>query len=46
MGLADMKLYIINTVVFAVTMTEIETWLKIILLICTIVYTVIKTKKL
>jgi len=41
-----MKLYIINTVVFAVTMTEIETWLKIILLICTIVYTVIKTKKL
>ena len=46
MGLADMKLYIINTVVFAVTMTEIETWLKIILLICTIVYTVMKTKKL
>jgi len=46
MGLADMKLYIINTVVFAVTMTEIETWLKIILLICTIVYTVMKIKKL
>ena len=46
MGLADMKLYIINTVVFAVTMTEIETWLKIILLICTIIYTVMKTKKL
>lgn len=41
-----MKLYIINTVVFAVTMTEIETWLKIILLICTIIYTVMKTKKL
>jgi len=41
-----MKLYIINTVVFAVTMTEIETWLKIILLICTIVYTVMKIKKL
>lgn len=46
MGFADMKLYIINTVVFAVTMTEIETWLKIILLICTIIYTVMKTKKL
>ena len=46
MGLADMKLYIINTVVFAVTMTEIETWLKIILLVCTIVYTVMKIKKL
>ena len=41
-----MKLYIINTVVFAVTMTEIETWLKIILLICTIVYTIMKAKKL
>jgi len=46
MGLADMKLYIINTVVFAVTMTEIETWLKIILLICTIIYTIMKIKKM
>jgi len=41
-----MKLYIINTVVFAVTMTEIETWLKIILLICTIIYTIMKIKKM
>tara|TARA_R100001460_G_scaffold64_2_gene258 strand:+ start:356 stop:496 length:141 start_codon:yes stop_codon:yes gene_type:complete len=46
MDLADMKIYFINTMVLALTMTEIETWLKIILLICTIVYTIMKAKKL
>lgn len=46
MDFADMKIYFLNSVVLALTMTEIETWLKIILLICTIVYTVMKIKKL
>lgn len=46
MDFADMKIYFLNSVVLALTMTEIETWLKVILLICTIVYTVMKTKKL
>ena len=46
MDSADMKIYFLNSVVLALTMTEIETWLKIILLICTIVYTIKKTKKL
>jgi hypothetical protein len=41
-----MKIYFYNTSVFALSMTEIEIWLKIILLICTIVYTIRKTKKL
>ena len=38
----DLKLYTINTVVLALTMTEIELGLKIILLICTIGYTISK----
>ena len=46
MDFADMKIYTLNSMAFLVTMTELETWLKIILLICTIVYTVMKTKKL
>lgn len=46
MDFADMKIYALNSMAFLVTMTEIETWLKIILLLCTIVYTVMKTKKL
>jgi len=41
-----MKIYTLNSMAFLVTMTEVETWLKIILLLCTIVYTVMKTKKL
>ena len=36
----DLKLYFFNTVVFALTMTEIEMGLKIILLVCTIGYTI------
>jgi len=46
MDVTDMKIYFTNSLVLALTMTEIETWLKIILLICTIVYTLLKTKKL
>jgi len=46
MDITDMKIYFTNSLVLALTMTEIETSLKIILLICTIVYTVLKTKKL
>ena len=44
--ITDLKIYSINSFALMVTMTDIETWLKIILLICTIVYTVMKTKKL
>ena len=46
MDITDLKIYFLNSAVLALTMTEIETWLKVILLICTIVYTVMKTKKL
>jgi hypothetical protein len=41
-----MKIYLINSIAFVVSLTEVEVWLKIILLICTIVYTIQKTKKL
>jgi hypothetical protein len=46
MDFADMKIYLINSMAFLVSLTEVEVWLKIILLICTIVYTIQKTKKL
>ena len=46
MDFSDMKIYLINSMAFVVSLTEVEVWLKIILLICTIVYTVQKTKKL
>ena len=46
MDIADMKIYLINSMAFLVSLTEVEVWLKIILLICTIVYTIQKTKKL
>ena len=46
MDFADMKIYLINSMAFLVSLTEVEVWLKIILLICTIVYTTQKTKKL
>jgi|TARA_R110001599_G_scaffold98245_1_gene252617 hypothetical protein len=36
----DLKLYVLNSLVFAVTMTEIEMGLKIVLLVCTIGYTI------
>jgi hypothetical protein len=46
MDFSDMKIYLINSMAFVVSLTEVEVWLKIILLICTIVYTIQKTKKL
>jgi len=46
MNIADMKIYLINSIAFMVSLTELEVWLKIILLVCTIVYTIRKTKKL
>ena len=46
MDFADMKICLINSIAFLVSLTEVEVWLKIILLICTIVYTIQKTKKL
>jgi hypothetical protein len=46
MDFADMKIYLINSIALIVSLTEVEVWLKIILLICTIVYTIQKTKKL
>lgn len=35
----DMKLYIINSLALLVSLTDIEIWLKIILLVLTIIYT-------
>lgn len=46
MDFADMKIYLINSIAFLISLTEVELSLKIILLICTIVYTIQKTKKL
>lgn len=46
MDFADMKIYLINSIALLVSLTEVEVSLKIILLICTIVYTIQKTKKL
>jgi|TARA_R110000787_G_scaffold53317_1_gene125037 hypothetical protein len=36
----DLKIYFFNSIVLALTMTEIEMGLKIILLVCTIGYTI------
>jgi hypothetical protein len=46
MDFADMKIYFLNSIAFLISLSEVEVWLKIILLICTIVYTIQKTKKL
>ena len=46
MDLADIKLLVINGSVGIVTMMEIEVWLKIILLVVTIGYTLVKWFKL
>lgn len=46
MDFADMKIYLLNSITFMISLTEVEVWLKIVLLICTIVYTIQKTKKL
>jgi len=42
MGLQDLKIYAINSGVLAVSFTEIEMLLKVVLLTATIVYTVQK----
>ena len=44
MDFADMKIYLINSIAFMVSLTEVEVWLKIVLLICTIVYTIQKQR--
>jgi hypothetical protein len=42
MAFSDLKLYAINSLALGVTMMDIEWWLKIILLVVTIGYTVTK----
>jgi hypothetical protein len=46
MGTTDIKIYSLNSIALLLSMSELESSLKIILLICTIVYTVRKTKGL
>ncbi len=46
MGFADMKLYILNSMAFVISLTDVEVTLKIILLVCTITYTIQKTRKI
>jgi hypothetical protein len=46
MDVADIKLLVINGSVGVVTMMEIEVWLKVILLVVTIGYTLAKWLKL
>jgi hypothetical protein len=44
MEIQDMKLYSLNTLALGISMTNIEVSLRIILLIVTIVYTIMKIK--
>ena len=44
MEIQDMKLYSLNTLALGISMTNIEVSLRIILLVVTIVYTIIKIK--
>jgi|TARA_R110002012_G_scaffold122105_2_gene271984 hypothetical protein len=46
MDLSDFKLYAINSLTLGVTMMNIEVWLKVILLIVTIGYTLSKWKNI
>ena len=46
MSLTDMKLYAINSATLMISFTNLEMWLKIILLLSTIIYTWLKIKKL
>jgi hypothetical protein len=46
MSLPDMKLYAINSATLMISFTNLEMWLKIILLLSTIIYTWLKIKKL
>lgn len=46
MSINDLKLYTLNTVVMAISFTNVENALKIILLFASIIYTVMKTIEL
>lgn len=46
MDFTDMKLYAINSATLMISFTNLEMWLKIILLLSTIIYTWLKIKKL
>jgi hypothetical protein len=46
MSINDLKLYSLNTLAMAVSFTNIENTLKIILLLASIVYTIMKTIEL
>ena len=46
MDFTDMKLYAINSATLIISFTNLEMWLKIILLLSTIIYTWLKIKKL
>jgi hypothetical protein len=46
MLISDFKLYVINFITLGVTMMDIEWWLKIILLLVTIGYTITKWWKI
>lgn len=42
MGLQDMKIYYLNAIAMIVSFSGIEQWLKVILLIASIVYTIMR----
>jgi len=44
--LKDLKVYLMNSGAFALSFTNIENWLKIILLVLSIVYTIINLYKI
>ncbi len=46
MNFTDMKLYAINSATLMISFTNLEMWLKIILLLSTIIYTWLKIKKI
>lgn len=46
MSLTDLKLYGVNTLAMAISFTNIENTLKIVLLLASIVYTLLKTIQL
>jgi hypothetical protein len=46
MDFTDMKLYAINSATLMISFTNLEMWLKIILLLSTIIYTWLKIKNL
>jgi hypothetical protein len=46
MSISDLKLYTLNSVAMAISFTNVENTLKIILLLASIVYTIMKTIEL